>query len=174
VLNDFAASAVASGKVVLLSDGTPWRPLIHVRDMAAAVDWALGRRSDEGGSFLAVNVGAEASNFQMIELARAVAAGVDGAEVEISAEAQPDRRSYKVDFSLFEALAPDHQPRVSLEETIDELVDALRRIDFRDADFRTGSELVRLNVLRRLREDGLLDEDLRWVAAARPAVGAEP
>jgi len=174
VLNDFAASAVASGKVVLLSDGTPWRPLVHVRDMAAAVDWALGRRSDEGGSFLAVNVGAEASNFQMIELARAVAAGVDGAEVEISAEAQPDRRSYKVDFSLFEALAPDHQPRVSLEETIDELVDALRRIDFGDADFRTGSELVRLNVLRRLREDGLLDEDLRWVAAARPAVGAEP
>ena len=173
VLNDFAASDVASGTVTLLSDGTPWRPLIDVRDMARAADWAIDRRSEDGGAFLAVNVGAEASNFQMIELARAVVDAVDGAELEVSADAQPDRRSYKVEFSRFEELAPEHQPRVSLEQTIDELVETLRRIDFRDTAFRTDSELVRLNVLRRLLNDGLLREDLRW-AQAPSTVAAEP
>ena len=173
VLNDFAASAVASGTVTLLSDGTPWRPLIDVRDMALASDWAIDRRSEDGSAFLAVNVGAEASNFQMIELARAVVDAVDGAELEVSADAQPDRRSYKVDFSRFEELAPDHQPRVSLEQTIRELVEALRRIDFRDTAFRTDSELVRLNVLRRLLSEGLLRDDLRW-AEAPSTVAAEP
>ena len=173
VLNDFAASAVASGTVTLLSDGTPWRPLIDVRDMALAADWAIDRRSEDGGAFLAVNVGAEASNFQMIELARAVVDAVDGAELEVSADAQPDRRSYKVDFSRFEGLAPDHQPRVSLEQTIHELVEALRRIGFRDTAFRTDSELVRLNVLRRLLDEGLLREDLRW-AEVPSTVAAEP
>ena len=173
VLNDFAASAVASGTVTLLSDGTPWRPLIDVRDMALASDWAIDRRSEDGSAFLAVNVGAEASNFQMIELARAVVDAVDGAELEVSADAQPDRRSYKVDFSRFEELAPDHQPRVSLEQTIRELVEALRRIDFRDTAFRTDSELVRLNVLRRLLSEGLLRDDLRW-AEAPSTVTAEP
>jgi nucleoside-diphosphate-sugar epimerase len=173
VLNDFAASAVASGAVVLLSDGTPWRPLIHVRDMARAIDWGLDRRSDHGGAFLVVNVGAEASNFQMLELARAVVDAVDGTELEVSAQAQPDRRSYKVDFRRFEDLAPDHQPRVSLEQTIEELVEALRRIDFRDTEFRSRSELVRLNVLRRLRDEGLLAPDLRWAVAAPAALAAE-
>jgi nucleoside-diphosphate-sugar epimerase len=172
VLNDFAASAVASGAVVLLSDGTPWRPLIDVRDMALAADWAIDRRSEDGGAFLTVNVGAEASNFQMIELARAVVEAVDGAELEVSADAQPDRRSYKVDFGRFEELAPHHQPRVSLEQTIHELVEALRRIDFRDTGFRTDSELIRLNVLRRLLSEGLLRKDLRW-AEAPSAVAAE-
>ena len=173
VLNDFAASAIASGTVTLLSDGTPWRPLIDVRDMARAADWAIDRRSEDGGAFLAVNVGAEESNFQMIDLARAVVDAVDGAELEVSADAQPDKRSYKVDFSRFEELAPAHQPRVSLEQTIHDLVDALRRIDFRDTSFRTDSELVRLNVLRRLLSEGLLGEDLRW-AQAPSTVAAEP
>jgi nucleoside-diphosphate-sugar epimerase len=170
VLNDFVASAVSVGKVVLLSDGTPWRPLIHVHDMARAIDWALDRRSADTDAFLAVNVGAEKSNFQILELAQAVVDAVDAAELELSPQAQPDRRSYKVDFASFEALAPDHQPCVTIEEAIHELVEALRRIGFRDADFRRGSDLVRLNVLRRLRRDGLLEEDLRWTGATRAPV----
>jgi nucleoside-diphosphate-sugar epimerase len=174
VLNDFVASAVAGGTVLLLSDGTPWRPLIHVRDMARAIDWALDRQRENGDAFLEVNVGAEASNFQVVELARAVVDAVDGAQLELSPQAHPDRRSYKVDFGRFESLAPDHQPRVSLEEAITELVDALVRIGFRDTDFRSNSDLVRLNVLSRLRRDGLLDDDLRWARAARPAAVTGP
>jgi nucleoside-diphosphate-sugar epimerase len=168
VLNDFVASAVASGNVLLLSDGTPWRPLIHVRDMARAIDWAVDRRSQNGDAFLAVNVGAEAWNFQILELAQAVVEAVDGARLELSPQAHPDRRSYKVDFGRFESVAPHHQPCVSLEETIKDLVEALGRIGFRDTDFRTSSDLVRLNVLSRLRRDGLLEEDLRWALTARP------
>ena len=59
VLNDFVAGAVASGKISILSDGTPWRPLIDVRDMARAIDWAISRPSSIGGGFLAVNVGSD-------------------------------------------------------------------------------------------------------------------
>jgi hypothetical protein len=62
---------------------------------------------------------------------------------------------------------------VSLEQTIEELVEALRRIDFRDTEFRSRSELVRLNVLRRLRDEGLLAPDLRWAVAAPAALAAE-
>jgi nucleoside-diphosphate-sugar epimerase len=169
VLNDFVASAVAGGNVLLLSDGTPWRPLIHVRDMARAIDWAIDRQSQNGDAFLAVNVGTETWNFQILELAQAVVEAVDGANLEVSPQAHPDRRSYKVDFGRFESLAPDHQPLVSLEETIDELVNALRRVGFRDTDFRSNSDFVRLNVLRRLRRDGLLEDDLRWVFTGRAA-----
>ena len=60
VLNDFVASAVATGEISILSDGTPWRPLIHVRDMARAIEWAIERPAINGGAFLAVNVGSEA------------------------------------------------------------------------------------------------------------------
>jgi nucleoside-diphosphate-sugar epimerase len=169
VLNDFAAAAVAERKVLLLSDGTPWRPLVHVRDMALAIDWALGRELDEGGPFLTMNVGAEPWNFQMRELAEAVIDAVDGAELEISPGAAPDRRSYRVAFDRFRALAPDHQPQLSLEEAIHGLVSGLRQLGFNDTDFRRRSELVRLNVLNRLRRDGLLSDDLRWADATRPS-----
>jgi nucleoside-diphosphate-sugar epimerase len=175
VLNDFVASAVAGGEVLLLSDGTPWRPLIHVRDMARAIDWAVDRRPDDGDPFLAVNVGTDSWNFQVLELAQAVVDAVDGAQLQLSPDAHPDRRSYKVDFSRFKSLAPDHQPQVGLEEAIRELVTALRESGFRDTDFRKDSDLVRLNVLSRLRRDGLLEEDLRWADASRPAeVGSGP
>jgi nucleoside-diphosphate-sugar epimerase len=170
VLNDFVASAVAGGTVLLLSDGTPWRPLIHVRDMARAIDWAIDRRTSDGDPFVAVNVGTDSWNFQVLELAQAVVEAVDGARLELSPSAHPDRRSYKVDFSRFKSLAPDHQPQVSLEGTIHELVAALRKIGFDDTDFRQNSDLVRLNVLSWLRRDGVLEEDLRWADAARPAV----
>jgi nucleoside-diphosphate-sugar epimerase len=168
VLNDFVAAAVAERRILILSDGTPWRPLIDVRDMARAVDWALTRDEAAGGPALIVNVGADDWNYQVRELAEAVAEAVDGAELEIAAQAQPDSRSYRVGFGRFASLAPDHQPRLTLEETVRELVDGLHRIGFADADFRS-STLIRLNVLDRLRRDGLLADDLSWVRAARPA-----
>jgi nucleoside-diphosphate-sugar epimerase len=168
VLNDFAAAAIAERRIRILSDGTPWRPLIDVRDMARAVDWALGRDPAAGGPFLSVNVGASDCNYQVRELAEAVVAAVEGAELEIAPGAQPDRRSYRVSFERFAALAPDHQPRHSLEESVRGLVDGLRRIGFSDPDFRS-SDLIRLNVLDRLRSSGLLDEELAWADVPRRA-----
>ncbi|MEO8019592.1 MAG: SDR family oxidoreductase [Pseudomonadota bacterium] len=161
VLNDFVAGAVSSQRITVLSDGSPWRPLIEVRDMARAVEWALMREADQGGSYVAVNVGSTASTYQVKELAAAVARAVPGTEVSINAQAPPDRRSYKVDFSLYQSLAPAHQPLVSLERAIDDLRAGLARMAFSDANFR-ASQAMRLKVLEKLIGDGKLTEQLRW------------
>ena len=101
VLNDFVACAVTSGEITVLSDGTPWRPLIDVEDMSRAIAWAVQRSAADGGHFLAVNVGRDEWNYQVKDLAAAVAAAVPGTKVSINTAAPPDKRSYKVDFSLF-------------------------------------------------------------------------
>jgi nucleoside-diphosphate-sugar epimerase len=168
VLNDFTAAAVASGKIRILSDGTPWRPLIHVRDMARAFAWAVDRRPEQGGSFLTVNVGSDQWNFRVRDLAEAVQKVVPGVEILTNPDAPPDRRSYRVDFSLFRHLAPEHQPEADLIGTVTELEQSLRRMGFRNGDF-SRSAYIRLNVLATLRERGLLDDDLYWKGRIQPA-----
>lgn len=163
VLNDFVASAVASGKITILSDGTPWRPLINVLDMARAIAWALERSSDRGGDFLTVNIGCKEWNFQVRELAEAVARVIPGTEISINKNAQPDKRSYKVDFNLYRTLAPDHQPQFDLAITIADLKSGLEAMHFRDQNFRNSS-LIRLRELSALRERGLLGEQLYWAS----------
>lgn len=172
VLNDFVASALASGRIDVLSDGTPWRPLIHVSDMARAFEWAITRPVTAGGRFLAVNVGSDDWNYQVAELAEAVRAALPGTEVTINRDAQPDRRSYRVDFARYRALAPDHQPQVGLEEAIRDLQLGLSAMEFNDAAFRQ-SNLVRLNVLQQAIDSGRLRADLRWQAPP-PARQAAP
>lgn len=161
VVNDFVACAVASRNITILSDGTPWRPLIHVKDMARAIDWAIQRDGVDGGDFLAVNVGSNAWNFQVKELAEAVAQVVPDVAISINKDAQPDKRSYRVDFGLFEKLAPEHQPQVDLLAAIGELKDGLQTMGFADENFRS-SKFMRLKVLTSLREQGLLDNNLEW------------
>ena len=87
VLNDFVACAIASGEVTVLSDGTPWRPLIDVEDMARAISWAIARKPESGGKFLAVNAGRDESNHQVRDLAEAVARHVPGTKVSINTKA---------------------------------------------------------------------------------------
>ncbi len=161
VLNDFVAGALASRRIDVFSDGSPWRPLIDVADMARAVEWALARE----GSFLAVNVGAEAWNYQVRDLAGAVAQALPGVEVAINPDARPDTRSYKVDFSLYRRLAPDHQPRLTLEASVARLVEGLSGMGFADAGFR-ASRLMRLKMLEAHCAAGRLDSDLRWTEVA--------
>jgi len=163
VVNDFVACAVTSGNITILSDGTPWRPLIHVKDMARAFDWALGRDKAHG-DFLAVNVGSNTWNYQVKELAEAVAKVVPRVSISVNKNAPPDNRSYRVDFSLYERLAPKHQPQVDLLTAIAELKEGLEGMGFDDPDFRS-SKYMRLEVLKRLRERGLLDGNLEWTGA---------
>jgi nucleoside-diphosphate-sugar epimerase len=162
VLNDFVAGAVASGKITILSDGTPWRPLIHVDDMARAIEWATGRDAGNGGNYLAVNAGSDEWNYQVKDLAEAVAKVVPGVEVSINKDAAPDKRSYRVDFSLYRELAPEFQPKVDLISAINGLKEGLEGMNFSDQDFR-NSQYIRLKVLTGLRDDNLLDEQLSWV-----------
>lgn len=163
VLNDFVAGAVASRKITILSDGTPWRPLIDIKDMSRAMEWALGRGADQGGAFLAVNVGRNEWNYQVKDLADAVKDQMPDVDIQINPDAQPDKRSYQVDFGKYRDLAPDHLPQVDLAQSISELKSGLERMGFDDPDFRQ-SQYMRLKVLSGLRERGLLSEQLEWVA----------
>ena len=165
VLNDFVASAIAARKIAVLSDGTPWRPLIDVRDMARAIEWALTRRSESGGGCLNINVGADVWNYQVRDLAAAVAQATPGVEVSINTQAQPDTRSYKVDFALYRELAPAHQPEMTLQGSIALLRDGLLAMGFADSDFR-ASPYMRLKMLEAHRDAGRLDADLRWTRQA--------
>jgi nucleoside-diphosphate-sugar epimerase len=161
VLNDFVACAISTGRITVLSDGTPWRPLINVRDMARAIEWAIERPAGTGGDFLVVNAGTNVWNYQVHELARAVAQAISGTEVSINQAAPPDKRSYRVDFGLFQTLAPAHQPQADLVGTIDGLRKGLAAIRFHDQDFRNSS-FMRLRVLADLTSRGLLSPTLEW------------
>ena len=159
VLNDFVAAAVTTKKIRILSDGTPWRPLIHIRDMARAMEWAL--RREQGGEFLTINVGKDDWNYQVLDLAQAVADALPGVEIAVNPDARPDARSYRVSFEQFRRLAPEHQPEATLRQTIEDLADGLGRVPTLDEHFGQ-SQLVRLNVLSGLRTRGLLDAQLVW------------
>ncbi|MGA7807157.1 NAD-dependent epimerase/dehydratase family protein [Bradyrhizobium sp.] len=161
VLNDFVACALSRGQISVLSDGTPWRPLIDVADMARAIDWAVDRSAANGGRYLAVNVGSDDRNYQVKDLANAVAAAIPGTSVSINTDAPVDSRSYRVDFGLYRRLAPEHQPVVDLDQSIQNLIDGLRRMRFSDAEFRT-SDLMRLKVLQGHIDSQRIDTDLRW------------
>lgn len=161
VLNDFVAAAVSSKEIMILSDGTPWRPLIDVKDMARAIDWAIGRDVAQGGNCLSVNVGSDEWNYQVKDLAQAVASVIPGLTVSINKDAMPDKRSYRVSFDLYKKLAPDHQPLCTLTDSIKALWDGLKAMTFRDVNFRE-SNLIRLKVLNQLRAKELVSEDLRW------------
>ena len=165
VLNDFVACAIASREITVLSDGTPWRPLIDVDDMARAILWAIIRKPEHGGKFLAVNAGRDESNYQVRELAEAVARQVRGTKVSINANAPPDKRSYKVDFGLFRSLAAAYVPQVSLDQSITRLREGLVGMGFADKDFR-NSPYVRLKMLERHMAAGRLTADLRWTPRA--------
>jgi nucleoside-diphosphate-sugar epimerase len=161
VLNDFVACALSRGQISVLSDGTPWRPLIDVADMARAIDWAVDRPGSAGGRFLTVNAGSDDRNYQVKDLANAVAGRVPGTDVSINTSAPVDSRSYKVDFGLFRSLAPDHQPQVSLDQSIQNLIHGLKRMNFKDTDFRS-SDLIRLKVLQDHMDTGRINDRLEW------------
>jgi nucleoside-diphosphate-sugar epimerase len=161
VLNDFVASAVVSKQITILSDGTPWRPLVHIKDMARAIDWAISRDLSAGGEYLIVNIGSNDWNYQVKDLAEAVSRVIPDTDVTINKNAQPDKRSYKVNFDLFKSLAPGHQPEYDLQRTVIELKEGLEAMGFREKDFR-NSNFMRLKVLDFLKTQGLLDDKLRW------------
>ena len=162
VLNDFVAGALVNKEIGILSDGTPWRPMINTKDMARAFEWGVVRKPENGGSFLAVNTGCTEWNMQVKPLAEAIAEQIPGVKVSVNPDAAPDKRSYRVNFDLYKKLAPDHQPVWNLENTIREVRDNLVAMNFNDPDFRQ-SQFIRLKTLARHRNNGLLDNNLEWI-----------
>jgi hypothetical protein len=129
--------------------------------MARAIGWAIGRKPEQGGSALVVNVGSDQWNYRVSELAQAVVGKIPGVSMSVNANAPPDRRSYRVDFSLFRSLAPAHQPVMTLENSITRIHDGLTSIGFADSGFR-GGPFVRLREFERLMAAGLITADVRW------------
>jgi nucleoside-diphosphate-sugar epimerase len=161
VLNDFVAGALVNREIGILSDGTPWRPMINTKDMARAFEWGVLRDKEQGGEFLAVNTGSNEWNNQIAPLAEAVAAQIPGVKVSVNKDAAPDKRSYRVNFDLYKSLAPDHQPIWDLESTITEIRDNLLEMNFNDPNFRE-SKLIRLHVLNYLEKHGMINSNLEW------------
>ena len=162
VLNDFVAGAMANKEITILSDGTPWRPLINTKDMARAILWACERKKAHGGNFLIINTGSDEWNYQVKDLAQAIKNIFPEISISINQNAPPDKRSYKVDFSLFKKMAVNHQPAYNLLTTINELKDGLSAINFNDTQFR-NSMFIRLNVINQLLERKIIDKDLKLV-----------
>lgn len=162
VLNDFVAGALINKEIGILSDGTPWRPMINTKDMARAFEWGVLREQSNGGAFLAVNTGCNEWNTQVKPLAEAIAEQIPGASVSVNSDAPPDKRSYRVNFDLFKKLAPEHQPVWNLTETIREVKENLVAMGFNDPKFRE-SQFIRLRTLGLHRAQGRLNDNLEWV-----------
>lgn len=159
VLNDFVAGAITNKEINILSDGTPWRPLIHVLDMARAMRWAHERNGESGGNFLVANAGSNTWNYQVKELANMVNEMLPDTRVSVNSNAEPDKRSYRVNFDLFEKLAPAHQPQYDLKAAVNGLIDGIKSLDFIDGNYR-NSNLMRLNVIQNLVKTGTIDQSL--------------
>jgi len=167
VLNDLVARAVSSNAVVLHSDGTPWRPVVHVEDVARAFHAVL-EAPTEAVHGQAFNVGAEHLNHQIRELAEIVVEAVPGCELRVLAEPQADQRTYRADFSKFARTFPDFEFRWTAREGVRELRRSFEEIRVTEETY-ADARFVRLKWLHHLLETGRLDDELRWANVGVPA-----
>jgi len=159
VVNNLVGHAHTTGKVLLQSDGSPWRPLVHLQDIGRAFVAALEapRACVHNQAF---NVGRSGENFRIREVAELVKDVVPGCEVAFAAGASPDARNYRVDFSKIETQLPGWAPRWRLREGIAELYEAYKGCGLTKEQF-LGPRYYRLRVVRDLLERGRVGSDLR-------------
>ncbi|WP_236794533.1 NAD(P)-dependent oxidoreductase [Amycolatopsis sp. GM8] len=158
VLNNLVGHAVLTGEVRVLSDGTPWRPLVHVLDIAAAFTEALAAPVDAVHD-TAFNVGTEVNNLTVRQIAEAVADAVPDSKLLITGESGPDPRSYRVDFSRIRAALPGFEAAWTVPAGARELADAYTRHGLTAEAFE--QRYTRLAHLRGQQDRGLLAQDLR-------------
>jgi nucleoside-diphosphate-sugar epimerase len=160
VVNDLVGQAVTGGRIRLTSDGTPWRPLVHVEDIARAF-LAVLEAPVELVHDQAFNVGRTEECYQVRRVAELVCEAVPGSVVELGDGAGPDARDYRVDCGKLARTLPAFRPAWTVPQGIRQLVDAYRRHGL-TAERLGGPSLRRLPRLRELRTRGQLDADLRW------------
>ncbi|MEU0462439.1 NAD(P)-dependent oxidoreductase [Amycolatopsis sp. NPDC006131] len=160
VLNNLVGHACLSGEVLVLSDGTPWRPLVHAKDIARAFAAALvaPRQAVHDKAF---NIGTERNNVTVAEIAEQVVEAVPGSRLRITGEAGADPRSYRVDFSRFRAAIPGFACEWSVKDGAVELVEAYQRHGLTHRSFEQS--FTRLARLKQHREAGAVDDTLRFV-----------
>src|SRR3954454_1711664 len=167
VLNNLSGWAYTTGRVRIMSDGTPWRPIVHVRDVAAASLAMLEAPADVVRAE-AFNVGAKTENYQVRDLGEIVRETFPGCEVEYAEGAGPDPRSYRVSFGKLERTFPEFQTTWNAADGARELRTAFEQVNLTEAEF-TGHKFTRLAHLELLADSGRIDEALRWLQAARPS-----
>jgi nucleoside-diphosphate-sugar epimerase len=159
VVNNLTAVATTTGQVRLESDGSPWRPLVHVEDISRAF-LAVLTAPRELVHDEAFNVGRPQDNVQIRDVAEMVRSAVPDSKLSFADGAGPDLRNYRVDFSKLAGTFPDLRLRWSVQKGIDELVGAYAEHGLTYDDF-TSSRFVRLRRIRELLAAGLIDEMLR-------------
>jgi nucleoside-diphosphate-sugar epimerase len=160
VVNNLVAFACMTGEVKMTSDGTPWRPLVHIEDISRALLAALEapREVVHNEPF---NIGRDEENYQIRDVARIVEEVVPGSTVTLAAGAAPDKRSYKVSFAKVARQLPGFQPQWTVKTGAEEMRDAFQSRAVTLEDF-TSSRFMRIRHIKELQEEGLVDETLRW------------
>lgn len=144
VLNDFVFSALKNGVIDVLSDGTPIRPLIDVRDMANAISWCIG--ADGTSNFSCFNVGRLDSNYTVSDIANHVAEILTNVDIRIAKGAQPDQRSYAVDFTKFDEFSNGEVLEHSLESSICGLRDQIKFLDINSPNVLKRLDTLKMNI----------------------------
>jgi nucleoside-diphosphate-sugar epimerase len=159
VVNNLVGYAHTTGEILIRSDGTPWRPLVHVEDIAGAF-LAVLQAPRELVHDEAFNVGASSENYRIRDLAEIVADVVPAARASFAPGGGPDKRSYQVDCSKIARVLPEFRPRWTVRRGVEQLVDAYVRNGL-DLEQFTGPRYLRIERVRKLQEAGRLDEELR-------------
>jgi nucleoside-diphosphate-sugar epimerase len=171
VLNNLTAWAHAAGKILLKSDGTPWRPLVHVEDVGRAFLAAL-RAPREAVLGEVFNIGRTEENYRIREIAEKVLEAVPAARLAFADGAGPDRRSYRVDFGKAARVLTTFSPEWTIEKGIRQLLEAYSIVGLRVEDFE-GPRYNRIDHVLFLLREGLLDPGLRWKHDEAARGGAE-
>ncbi len=163
VLNNLVAWAVTTGRIYLKSDGSPWRPIVHIEDISRAFIAVLDA-PEEAVFNEAFNVGQSAHNYRIREIAEVVAEIVPGARVEIASDGGPDKRSYRVSFDKIARVLPAYQPQWDVRRGAEQLYEVYRSTKLTLDEFE-GPRYQRISHIKKLIADGVLGEDLRHVEA---------
>lgn len=162
VLNDFVAAAYATGRIYIKSDGTPWRPIVHLRDIIGAAIAALEAPKEKihNETF---NVGQTSENYRISELADIVTQVVPGSRIEYDPNGGPDKRCYRVSCEKIKRELPNFKPQWTARQGAQELFDAYRKAGLTAADLNNGRYL-RIRTIQRRLDAGELDNSLRWAS----------
>lgn len=160
VLNNLVAWAFTTGKIMMKSDGTPWRPIVHIEDISRAFIAVLHAPLEKihNESF---NVGRTSENYRVRELAMIVKDTVPGCEVSFAPGAGPDARNYRVNCDKISRILPEFQPQWDAHRGAQELLDSYRTYGLDLNDFE-GPRYKRIAHIKQLLADGALDTTLRW------------
>jgi nucleoside-diphosphate-sugar epimerase len=164
VLNDFVASALTSGRVLIKSDGTPWRPIVHIRDIIAAMLCVLEapKSAIHNETF---NVGQTQENYRIRELAEIVTDTVPGSKIEYFPGGGPDKRCYRVNCDRVRQVLPNFQPQWTARQGAQELYDAYRAAGL-TCDLN-ADRFLRVQHIQKLRDAEQLDASLQWKITAQ-------